>query len=373
MGERLWERFIPIYLEKLDASIYIIGAFGFLQNLLNAFWALPGGYLSDSLGYKKSFFIFSILAIAGYAIAIIFTNWIAVFFGMIFFSAWSAVSLPGTMSFITKSLGRERSAFGVSLHSVIRRIPMTLGPLAGAFLITQYGFVDGIRICFTLSMALCFVGLFFLKNLDVENNAVREKIHPMRLWKKQNTHYKNLLISDILIRFCEQIPYVFVVVWCLNIVKINAGQFGVLTAIEMIIAALIYFPVAKFSDKTERKPFVVITFVFFTLFPFALYFSNSYPLLILSFILRGLKEFGEPTRKALIVELSLKGTESRSFGLYYFIRDSIVAFAALAGGFLWSISPEVNLFTAAITGLIGTLFYIFFGKSNYLNIETVKI
>ena len=83
---------------------------------------------------------------------------------------------------------------------------------------------------------------------------------------------------------------------------------------------------------------------------------------IFAFIIRGLKEFGEPTRKAMIMELSVKKAEARSFGLYYFIRDFIVSFAAFFGGLLWKISPEINLFTASLTGVAGTLFFLFFGK-----------
>ena len=85
-------------------------------------------------------------------------------------------------------------------------------------------------------------------------------------------------------------------------------------------------------------------------------------LLIFAFIIRGLKEFGEPTRKAMIMELSVKNAEARSFGLYYFIRDFVVSFAAFIGGFLWKISPELNLFTAALTGVAGTVYFLFFGK-----------
>jgi hypothetical protein len=77
---------------------------------------------------------------------------------------------------------------------------------------------------------------------------------------------KNLLLSDILIRFCEQIPYIFVVIWCLDIVKISPEGFGILTAVEMITSAIIYIPVANFSDKMERKPFVAISFIFLQFF-----------------------------------------------------------------------------------------------------------
>jgi hypothetical protein len=64
----------------------------------------------------------------------------------------------------------------------------------------------------------------------------------------------------------------------------------------------------------------------------------------------------------MIIELSVKNAEARSFGLYYFVRDFIVSFAAFLGGFLWKISPEINLFTASLAGAAGTLFFLFFGK-----------
>ena len=51
-GEKTWERFVPKYLEGIEASIIIIGGFGFLQNFLGAFWSLPGGYIADLIGNK---------------------------------------------------------------------------------------------------------------------------------------------------------------------------------------------------------------------------------------------------------------------------------------------------------------------------------
>ena len=361
-GEKTWERFIPKYLEGIEGSYIIIGAFGFLLNFLAAFWSLPGGYIADIIGNKKAFLVFDLMAIGGYVIAIVFTSWIAVFIGMIFFSAWNAVSLPASMSLITKSLGGKKTAMGISMHSIIRRFPMMIGPVIGGVLIGSYGLVTGVKLSFGISIVLCLAGIFFQQKMTADEVNEVEKLHPFALWKRFDRRLKNLLVSDILIRFCEQIPYVFVVIWCIDIVKVSPEQFGLLTAFEMITATLIYIPVASFSDRLERKPFVVITFIFFSIFPLFLYFSTSYLLLIFAFIIRGLKEFGEPTRKAMIMELSVKNAEARSFGLYYFIRDFVVSFAAFIGGFLWKISPELNLFTAALTGVAGTVYFLFFGK-----------
>ena len=370
-GEKLWERFIPKYLDGLGTSVLIIGGFGFLQNFLGALWALPGGYLSDWLGSRKSFLIFNILAIFGYTIAIVFESWIAVFVGMLFFFGWSNVALPGSMSLITKTLGKNKTVMGISMHSIIRRLPMMAGPLIGGYLIMTYGLVSGIKISFGISIVLSLIGILFINKLTADVNAEKpEKIHPYKLWKKLDKTLKNLLVSDILIRFCEQIPYVFVVIWCLNVVKVSAGDFGILTSVEMLTSALIYIPVARFSDRLEKKPFVVITFIFFTVFPFILYFSSTFWLLVFAFFIRGLKEFGDPTRKALILELSVKGAEARCYGLYYTIRDGIVAFAGFLGGALWLYAPELNLFTAGIFGILGTIYFIFFGRGTDAKSET---
>ena len=362
IGEKTWERFLPKYIEGTGGSILVIGGIGFFTNLLNAFWSLPGGYIADALGNKKAFFIFNLLAICGYIIAIALTHWIAIVIGMIFFSAWSSVSLPATMSLIVKSVGSKKTAMGISMHSIVRRIPMMLGPLIGGILITAYGIVSGIKISFCISIVLCVAGMFFQQQFSEEKEEKTELISPFQLWKKFDARLKNLLVSDILIRFCEQIPYVFVVLWCLDVVKISPVEFGILTSIEMITSALIYIPVASFSDTLERKPFVAITFVFFTLFPVMLYFSGSFALLAVAFFIRGLREFGEPTRKAMIMDFSVIGAEARSFGLYYFIRDTIVAFAAFVGGWLWQLNPTINLFSAFVFCIIGTVYFLLSGK-----------
>ena len=44
-------------------------------------------------------------------------------------------------------------------------------------------------------------------------------------------------------------------------------NFGLLTTIEMATAVLVYIPVAYMADRSTKKPFVLVTFIFFTLFP----------------------------------------------------------------------------------------------------------
>jgi MFS family permease len=143
---------------------------------------------------------------------------------------------------------------------------------------------------------------------------------------------------------------------------VTAVQFGFLTSIEMATALLVYIPVAYLADRSTKKPFVVITFFFFTLFPLVLMYCRSFEWLVLAFMLRGLKEFGEPTRKALIMDLAPDDCKAGMFGLYYLIRDVFVSIAAFGGAFLWQISPETNFFIAFLFGVAGTFGFTLMGK-----------
>ena len=318
LGEKMAERFLPIYLMALGGGAITIGLLNGMTNLLSALYSFPGGYLSDRLGYKKALLVFNLIALLGYAIVIIFPYWQAVLVGAIFFLSWSAISLPATMSLVSRVLPPDKRTMGVSLHSLVRRLPMALGPIIGGVLIGIYGEKSGVRLAFVGAFILGIVSLLLQQILIEDDKSERGKAEkrPSRLWRFMNQPLRNLLVSDILIRFAEQIPYAFVVVWCIKYNGITATEFGILTAIEMTTALLIYLPVAYLADRSTKKPFVVITFFNFTLFPLVIFFTHSFWMMVIAFIIRGLKEFGEPTRKALIMDLAPEDKKAGMFGLF---------------------------------------------------------
>ena len=363
LGEKMAERFLPIYLLALGGGILSVGFLNAMDNLLSALYSYPGGYLSEHLGYKRALVVFNLIAVSGYLIVIIFPHWLAVIVGAAFFLSWTAISLPATMGLVSRSLPPGKRTMGVSVHSLVRRIPMALGPVIGGVLIGIYGEKTGIRLAFGVALLLGIVSLVFQQVMIADDgNRGKAETRPSRLWRFMSPDLRNLLVSDILIRFAEQIPYAFVVIWCIKMNGISAVQFGLLTTIEMVTAMLVYIPVAWLADRTGKKPFVLITFVNFTLFPLFLLFSHTFWMMAAAFVIRGLKEFGEPTRKALIMDLAPEDQKAGMFGLYYLLRDIVVSGAAFAGGFLWQFSPTVNLLTATACGLLGTIYFAIRGR-----------
>ncbi len=368
-GERLWLGFAPKYLETLGAGVFIIGLFDALQTLLGAVYAYPGGWLTDRWGQRRSLMLFNALSLAGYVLVLVWPHWLALVLGAFLFLAWSALSLPATFAVVATSLKAHQHTMGIGVQSLVRRVPMMVGPLIGGALVTRFGWADGVRYallgCIGLSAATA-VFQWFMAEAESEraDSSTRARTTTgtsfLQIVKSFSPTLRELLVSDILIRFCERIPYAFVILWAMNHGGVSAQEFGVLVAIEMVTAMVCYVPVAHLADKHGRWPFVLATFVFFTLFPVSLLWATSFGWLALAFVVRGLKEFGEPARKAIIMGEASGEAQARTYGAYYLIRDCVVTSGSFLGAWLWSLGPRVNFLGAAICGALGTVWFWWF-------------
>ena len=150
---------------------------------------------------------------------------------------------------------------------------------------------------------------------------------------------------------------VITILYITNVQGFTIKQYGTFIAIQMLTSILVYVPAGKIADRVGRKPFVMATFLSFALFPLAIVTASTFALIILAFVIGGLREIGEPSRKAMIVDLAQENARARSVSLYYLVRSLSITPAALVGGLLWRIAPEVPFIVAGVIGLIGTFIF----------------
>jgi MFS family permease len=248
---------------------------------------------------------------------------------------------------------------GIAQQSIIKRIPVLIGPVLGGILIDRFGLHAGIRIGLLASAVLGLIAMLVQNRIsEIELRGAKDVPLRFRFAVGQfRPELRRLLLSDILVRFCERIPAAWVVIMVMSRAGLGAREFGYLTALEVAVAMLCFIPVAYLSDRYGRELFVILTFVFFTLFPLALLQAQTLSWLALAFTIRGLKEFGEPARKALIIRYSSGSNQGQLIGAYYLIRDITVTPGALLGAWLWAAGPEVNFWGAFLFGLLGTAYY----------------
>jgi MFS family permease len=360
-GEELWMRFVPKYLQALGASVFLIGLYDALRTLLGAVYAYPGGVLVDLWGHRRAFLIFNLVSIIGYALVLLIPHWGAVIAGMFLFLSWTCFSLPATFSLVGATLAANRYSMGVGIQSVIKRLPIMIAPIFGGILIDRFGIIPGVRLALILSIFLSGLTILVQRQLREEPKEKVEKNERWSLWRSLgefNAPLRRLLLSDILIRFCERIPFAWVVIFAMDYIGVSGKQVGILTTVEMVAATLCIIPASHFADKYSREPFVIVTFIMFTLFPISLLMSRSFSALVIAFAIRGFKEFGDTSRKALIIGYSEPERRGQMVGTYYLVRDLIVSPGALVGAYLWKLGAALNFLGAAVFGVIGTIFYV---------------
>lgn len=372
LGQELWSRYLPEYIRFLGASALVIGAFGALQDLVDAAYAYPGGWLSDRLGSRRALVLFGCLTTAGFVVYLVWRSIAGVFFGALLVMAWKSLGLPATFALVGEELHGSRRIVGFTVQAILKRLPIVLAPPLGGLLIERFGIVRGMRMGFRVSIGLSLLMLagltFAIRRRAVSKHRLpgpavfpgeKAPINPALPGRegmpvRLDPTLKRLLAADCLIRLCEGLPDVFLVVWALEVLRVSPSQFGLANSVLMGTAILSYFPAAALGQRIEKKPFVVATFVFFTLFPLAVVFSHSFGQLLGAYVIGGLREVGEPSRKAMIVDLAKAGVEGKTVGLYYGIRGFVVAGAAAIGGALWTIRPTLTFFVAVFLGVAGT-------------------
>lgn len=364
LGEELWKKFLPKYLEALGATAPIIGFFGTAEDFFDAVYQYPGGWLADRVGRRRAFMTLVAVASGGYLVYLFSPSWPFLFLGLALVMAWQSMASPAIFAVIGDSLPRERRAMGFTLQSILKRIPVVIAPIAGGVLISQLGIVKGIHTALIITLVVAAVTLLLLRMITLTARAT-ESTNIRGVWRTFHAALKRLLISDVIIRMCEGMTGVLTILYVTNVLHYSVAVYGTLVAIQMITSIIVYIPAGKIADRIGRKPFVIVTFLSFALFPLAVIVSASWWLVVLAFVIGGLREIGEPSRKAMIVDFAEDGVRARSVGLYYLIRSLSITPAAAIGGVLWKVAPEVPFVIAGIIGLIGTVVFALTVEERY--------
>jgi MFS family permease len=359
-GEELWKSFLPKYLEALGATSTVIGLFGTTRDFLDATYQYPGGSISDRIGSRRALVLFAGLAAAGSLIYAFSPSWPFIFVGLAFGMAWTSMASPAMFVMIAERLPRDRRAMGFTVQAILKRVPVMLSPAIGGLLIARLGLIRGMRISLLITAVLALIAILAqlrLYNVRLEAGSATA-LNFLAQFRAMHKTLKRLLISDIFIRTCEGMVNVFVVLYATNVTGVSSLQFGVLVGIQMATSIAAYLPAARLADRYGRKPFVVATFACFSIFPLSVALSDSFAALVVAFVIGGLRELGEPARKAMIVDLADPTRRGRTVGLYYLTRSLSITPASVVGGFLWKLNPAIPFFVACAIGLAGTMIFV---------------
>jgi MFS family permease len=408
LGFQMTGRYIPRYMKVLGATNFVVGLYGTVGNIISAAYPYPGGAISDRIGSRYALTLFGLISSLGFLFwlvaptlgtvtvaGITIEPWFWIFVGLFLAQAWKSFGLGATFAIVKQSVPPSRLARGFASTEVFRRTAFLIGPLLAAGMLFVFAdFQVGFQVILAIAMVFGIVAtltqhyLYEPEDTSIgkEFEGVREIVTDLRDLPEE---LGPLLVADTLVRFANGMVYVFfiIVVTEFLAVSLDLGAvtldpdvfFGVLLAIEMVIA-LVSMPVAaKLAERVGLKPVVGFGFFVYAIFPILLIsVPEGVPftagLVILMFAFSGLRFAGLPAHKALIVGPAEQKAGGRVSGSYYLVRNTIVIPSAAIGGAIYggfsvpgtglsyAGSPTLVFTIATVIGLVGVGYFVLYGK-----------
>src|SRR5205085_5513621 len=160
----------------------------------------------------------------GYVLFAILPSWPLAFIGLAFIMAWDAMASPTLFAVVGDALPREKRTMGFTVQSILRRVPILIAPTLGGFAIAALGLRRGVRLGLAISIVLAFVTLLVTARIRIPVVPDEKTINVRHVWKSFPDPLRWLLASDIFIRTCEGMVDVFLVIYAINVVGIDAPR-----------------------------------------------------------------------------------------------------------------------------------------------------
>jgi len=378
LSEEVWSNFFGLYLKELTQStlkaVAYAGVSGAGVNLLEGIGYIVGGTIAHRMGPRLALAVSALPMTIGFLIMVSTHNpWIIVGASLMM-TNWEPLSVPATFDIVGSEVPKNRRTIAFAVQSIQKRLPKVIGPLGGAVVFAMIGYWLNLTIAFSL------VGVAVILQLTLTRRMVHKKepthVPFAQIMREMPRELQMLLTAEIFIRWGDWFTRGFVIIYVETLLTTRWGwtvdratwASGALVAITNLTALATYIPVAKMIDRSPSpKPFIGLTFFLFAMFPICLVglptlcSAAGWPVwigLVITFVLNGLREIGEPARKALISGGFPPAVRARAVGLYWGLRSFAFFPAPMVAALLWKgIGADRTFLLAGAIGLMGTAWY----------------
>jgi MFS family permease len=383
LSEELWASYLALHLANETASVLkaaqYVGVIAFAQNVLEGFGYLIGGSVAHRMGARLALAVSTIPMALGFIVMLSSHSPWAIAFGAILMTSWEPLSVPATFDVVGSEVPKHRRTIAFAVQSIQKRLPKVIGPAVGAAVFVMIGYWANVALAFALLGLAVVLQLMLSPRMRVK--ALPAHVPLAAILRAMPRDLRWLLTAEIFIRWGDWFVRGFSGLYVYSFLTTEQGwtaaravaAVGTLIAITNLTALATYIPVAKWVDRSPSpKPFIGLTFFLFAIFPICLVMLPRAALwagapviagLVAAYALNGLREIGEPARKALISGGFGPEVRARAVGLYWGLRSFAYCPAPLVAAFLWStIGPQRTFLVAGGVGLVGTIGYAMTGR-----------
>ncbi|MCG2869230.1 MAG: MFS transporter [Vulcanisaeta sp.] len=261
IGNSITMPYLSIYMKMLGASPIDIGIAYSVATAAQLIMMMPGGYLTDTIGRRRSIVVGTWIMTVTLFLMAIPPNWqvLVVIYAL---NSAAAFYQPALLALLLDSLPPSRYASGILITSVIPQIPWLILPPVGGFLISKYGLL-GIRIAYLISAFISLVVALIRQYLIKEtlNNvkgrvSIRETLRSYYLLRSITKLPASLLrvYITMLILFMALMPMnTLLPIYVVYKMNLNTTYWGYLVSLSNAAYVVINLVLTFYVDKLRNE------------------------------------------------------------------------------------------------------------------------
>src|SRR5919206_56493 len=90
---------------------------------------------------------------------------------LVFAMAWASMASPTLFAVVGDALPKEHRTLGFTVQAILRRIPIVIAPLVGGWVIARSGLIRGMHALFIGTIVCAIVTLFVVTRVRIERIA----------------------------------------------------------------------------------------------------------------------------------------------------------------------------------------------------------
>ncbi|MFH0939922.1 MAG: MFS transporter [Planctomycetota bacterium] len=378
LSEEIWKNFFGIHLlelisggalkdlqaikpEQVTNAIFYLAVYAFFVNLAEGFGYIIGGTVAHRMGVRIALVVSAIPMLTGFSILFIAENpWLKIV-GALLLTNWEPLSVPATFEVVGSELPKNRRTIAFAMQSIQKRLPKVIGPLLGVAVFVTQGYWLNLTMALAVLIISIVVQMSLLRKMKPKDEPSATPIR--QVLRDMPTDLRMLLSAEIILRWGDWFVRDFAAVYVVGVLLQSPRDYGFLAALTAFIALITYIPIAKLVDRAPSpKPYIGLTFFLFAAFPFCLVLlPKIMPVmlaLVIAFVVNGLRELGEPARKAMIASGFPKEVRARAVGLYWGLRSFAFFPAPIVAYVFWKhFGPDWTFLAGGALGMLGVAWF----------------
>jgi DHA1 family bicyclomycin/chloramphenicol resistance-like MFS transporter len=355
-GAQVFQPFVPLYLQALNANIPEIGIVYVGLAVATNLVTIPGGILADKIGRKTVIVLGNAIGFGSFFVLLLINDWTEALLVLFLATLFSQLVQPAYSSTVAESVEVKNRSNAFGTFYVLVTIGLAFGSIVGGYLPNPGKFQLNIWVIAVVGIAAAFSrGLFLKETLPREARADRNAPAKRFFLVRLSRNIWLILLAWLLYNFFSGLGQPLYAIFATDQLQLSQSEFAVMIGVSYLASMFGAFGAGKVSRRFGVRNMMISTVVLAGMFLIPwIYAPNAFLAIILFAISGFFLQFFFVGNQTLMANVTQAEERSSVIGFITTVAGVGGIVAPYVGSQLWVIfNPKIPfLLSVLMAGLV---------------------